>query len=158
MTLRIQWWGPFFDPNYSTYVTYYRQMSYYFKIRLFENLDKYRILFRQIRNFELFYWNKITYFKYFIRLPWFFKINCRIGIWRLPKVKSFYINCRILNFNAIDTKALVLQAATPSAISTILMAEAYKKHRELAAKVFFTTTIISTATIPIIFLIINYQT
>ena len=67
-----------------------------------------------------------------------------------------YIICRILNFEVIETTALVLQAGTPSAISTILLAEAYKKQRELAAKTLFATTIISTATIPFIFLIINY--
>ena len=66
-----------------------------------------------------------------------------------------YINCRLLNFNLINTTALVLQAATPSAISTILMAEAYKKQRDLAAKALFITTITSTATIPLIFLLIN---
>ena len=66
-----------------------------------------------------------------------------------------YVICRILNFEVIETTALVLQAGTPSAISTILLAEAYKKQRELAAKTLFTTTIISTATIPLIFFIIN---
>ena len=66
-----------------------------------------------------------------------------------------YINCRLLNFNLINTTALVLQAATPSAISTILMAEAYKKQRELAAKALFKTTIVSTASIPLLFLLIN---
>ena len=67
-----------------------------------------------------------------------------------------YSLCRILNFEVTETTALVLQAGTPSAISTILMAEAYKKQRELAAKALFKTTIISTATIPLLFLIINY--
>ena len=67
-----------------------------------------------------------------------------------------YVLCRVLNFEVIETTALVLQAGTPSAISTILMAEAYKKQRELAAKALFKTTIISTATIPLLFLIINY--
>ena len=66
-----------------------------------------------------------------------------------------YLICRILNFDVIETTALVLQAGTPSAISTILLAEAYKRQRELAAKALFTTTIISTATIPLLFLIIN---
>ena len=65
-----------------------------------------------------------------------------------------FLNCRLLNFNSIDTTALVLQAGTPSAISTILMAEAYKKQRELAAKALFITTITSAATIPAIFLLI----
>ncbi len=67
-----------------------------------------------------------------------------------------YILCRILNFQEIETTALVLQAGTPSAISTVLMAEAYREKRELASKALFVTTIISTATIPLLFLIINY--
>ena len=67
-----------------------------------------------------------------------------------------YILCRILNFEVKETTALVLQAGTPSAISTILMAEAYQKQRELAAKALFLTTITSIATIPLLFLIINY--
>ncbi len=67
-----------------------------------------------------------------------------------------YVICNIFNFEDLGTKALVLQAATPSAISTILLAEAYKQQRELAAKALFTTTILSTATIPIIFFLINY--
>ena len=66
-----------------------------------------------------------------------------------------YIVCRILNFQEIETTALVLQAGTPSAISTILLAEAYRKQRELAAKTLLKTTILSIATIPIIFLIIS---
>ena len=48
-----------------------------------------------------------------------------------------FVTCRILNFNSLDTSALVLQAGTPSAISTILMAEAYKTQRELAANSLF---------------------
>jgi len=68
-----------------------------------------------------------------------------------------YIICRIYNLNTIETAALVLQAGTPSAISTILMAEAYKKHRGLAAKALFTTTIVSTATIPLLYLLIIHQ-
>ena len=67
-----------------------------------------------------------------------------------------YFICRILNFQEIETSALVLQAGTPSAISTILLAEAYKQQRELAAKTLFKTTIVSIATIPLIFLFINY--
>ena len=66
-----------------------------------------------------------------------------------------YVICRILNFQSIGITALVLQAGTPSAISTILLAEAYKKQRDLAAKALFVTTIISIATIPIIFFIVN---
>ena len=66
-----------------------------------------------------------------------------------------YLICRIYNFGEIETTALVLQAGTPSAISTILLAEAYKKRRELAAKALFSTTVISTATIPLLFLLIS---
>ena len=69
-----------------------------------------------------------------------------------------YLICRLFNFQQIETTALVLQAATPTAISTILLAEAYKKQRELAAKALFTSTIISVVTVPIIFLFINYLT
>jgi len=67
-----------------------------------------------------------------------------------------YVLCRIVNLEVIEITALVLQAGTPSAISTILLAEAYKNQRDLAAKALFTTTIISTVTIPLIFLLINY--
>ena len=66
-----------------------------------------------------------------------------------------FVLCRILNFEGVETTALVLQAGTPSAISTILLAEAYKRKRELAAKALFTTTIVSTATIPLLFLLTN---
>ena len=67
-----------------------------------------------------------------------------------------YLICCLFNFQQIETTALVLQAATPTAISTILLAEAYNMYRELAATALFTSTIISVATIPIIFLFISY--
>ena len=67
-----------------------------------------------------------------------------------------YITCRILDYQQVETTALVLQAGTPSAISTILMAEAYKRERELAAKALFLSTIFSITTIPIIFLLTKY--
>ena len=84
-----------------------------------------------------------------------FKENIKYSLFlKLIILPSFvYVICRILNFQEIETSALVLQAGTPSAISTILLAEAYKKQRELAAKTLFATTIISTATIPLIFLL-----
>tara|TARA_Y100000589_G_C27144805_1_gene626329 strand:- start:83 stop:913 length:831 start_codon:yes stop_codon:yes gene_type:complete len=69
-----------------------------------------------------------------------------------------FIICQVLNFQLTDTTALVLQAGTPSAISTILLAEAYKIQREVAAKALVSTTIISIITIPLIFLIINTNT
>ena len=61
-----------------------------------------------------------------------------------------YIICEIMNMQKIEIAALVLQAGTPSAISTILLAEAYKTKRDLAAKNLFATTIISITTIPLI--------
>ena len=67
-----------------------------------------------------------------------------------------YLICCLFNFQQIETTALVLQAGTPTAISTILLAEAFNTHRELAARALFTSTIISVATIPIIFLFISY--
>ena len=67
-----------------------------------------------------------------------------------------FVFCKILNFDGTNTAALVLQAGTPSAISTILLAEAYKKQNDLAAKAFFTTTIFSMATIPFIFFLMSF--
>jgi len=77
-------------------------------------------------------------------------------ILKLLIMPSFiYILCKTLNYQQIETTALVLQAGTPSAISTILMAEAYKRNRDLAAKALFLTTIFSLVTIPIIFLLLR---
>ena len=56
----------------------------------------------------------------------------------------------IFNFEKIEVLAIVLQAGTPSAISTILMAEAYKTNQDLAGKTLFFTTICSIITIPLI--------
>tara|TARA_B100000212_G_scaffold329716_1_gene295240 strand:+ start:781 stop:1500 length:720 start_codon:yes stop_codon:yes gene_type:complete len=89
----------------------------------------------------------IFQFKEFVKYSLFLKLFI------LPVF--IYIVCQILNIKEMGTTALVLQAGTPSAISTILLAEAYKRNRELAAKTLFTTTIVSIATMPIIFLILN---
>ena len=61
-----------------------------------------------------------------------------------------YLVSKILNFNLDETSAIVLQAGTPSAVSTILMAEAYNTNQETAAKLLFITTLISIITIPIL--------
>ncbi len=61
-----------------------------------------------------------------------------------------FIVSRILGFNLNETSAVVLQAGTPSAVSTILMAEAYKTNQKIAAEILFTTTLISIITIPIL--------
>ena len=66
----------------------------------------------------------------------------------LPLIIFFISN--ILNFNSNETSAVVLQAGTPSAVSTILMAEAYKNKQEISAIILFTTTLISIFTIPIL--------
>ena len=87
-----------------------------------------------------------------------FKKNLKYSVFlKLFILPGFiYIVSRILNLQNLETTALVLQASTPSAISTILLAEAYKRQRDLAAKALFITTIISIVTIPAIFIIINY--
>ena len=86
-----------------------------------------------------------------------FKDNIKYSLFLKLFILPFfiYVSCKILNFEQTETIALVLQAGTPSAISTILLAEAYKKQNDLAAKSFFTTTIFSTATIPLIFFLMN---
>ncbi len=61
-----------------------------------------------------------------------------------------YLTTIFFKFEKIEVLALVLQAGTPSAISTILMAEAYKTNQDLAAKTLFLTTICSIITIPFI--------
>ena len=66
----------------------------------------------------------------------------------------FFVS-KSLNFDFSQTSAVVLQAGTPTAISTILMAEAYKINQELAAKILFITTLISIITIPILTFLIN---
>jgi len=58
--------------------------------------------------------------------------------------------CKYLNFNFYQSSALILQAATPTAISTILMAEAYGVKQKTASKILFTTTLISIITIPLL--------
>ena len=66
----------------------------------------------------------------------------------------FFVS-KSLNFDFYQTSAVVLQAGTPTAISTILMAEAYKINQEIAAKILFITTLISIITIPILTFLIN---
>ena len=67
-----------------------------------------------------------------------------------------FLICRILNFNLNQTSAVVLQASTPTAISTILMAEAYKINQKIAAKILFTSTLISIITIPFLTVMIRF--
>ena len=66
----------------------------------------------------------------------------------------FFVS-KILNFELNETSAVVLQAGTPSAVSTILMAEAYKTNQKIAATILFTTTLMSIITIPFLAFLLN---
>ena len=61
-----------------------------------------------------------------------------------------FLVCKSLNFNFYQSSAVILQAGTPTAISTILMAEAYGIKQQTASKILFTTTLISIITIPLL--------
>ena len=76
------------------------------------------------------------------------KYSIILKLFILPLI--IFIISKILGFNLNETSAVVLQAGTPSAVSTILMAEAYKTNQKIAAKILFTTTLISITTIPIL--------
>jgi len=66
-----------------------------------------------------------------------------------------FLICKFLNFNFYQSSAVILQAATPTAISTILMAEAYGVKQKIASKILFTTTLISIITIPLLKIFMN---
>ena len=66
-----------------------------------------------------------------------------------------FLISQILNFNFYQSSAVILQAATPTAISTILMAEAYRVKQKVASKILFTTTLISIITIPLLKIFMN---
>ena len=81
------------------------------------------------------------------------KYSIILKLFILPLI--IFIVSKILGFNLNETSAVVLQAGTPSAVSTILMAEAYKTNQKIASKILFTTTLISIITIPILVNLIN---
>ena len=91
----------------------------------------------------------------------FFNLNKGIKYSIILKLLIFplfiFIFSKILGFNLNETSAVVLQAGTPSAVSTILMAEAYKTNQKIAATILFTTTLISIITIPILANMINFS-
>ena len=66
-----------------------------------------------------------------------------------------FLISKLLNFDFYQSSAVILQAGTPTAISTILMAEAYDMKQKIASKILFTTTLISIATIPLLKISIN---
>ena len=84
----------------------------------------------------------------------FFNLNKGIKYSIILKLLIFplfiFVFSKILGFNLNETSAVVLQAGTPSAVSTILMAEAYKTNQKIAATILFTTTLISIITIPVL--------
>ena len=81
------------------------------------------------------------------------KYSIILKLFILPLI--IFLISKMLNFNLNETSAVVLQAATPSAVSTILMAEAYKINQSIAATILFTTTLISIITIPFITFLLN---
>ncbi|MDC2974958.1 AEC family transporter [Prochlorococcus sp. AH-736-K09] len=76
------------------------------------------------------------------------KFSILLKLFFLPLI--IFIVSKSLNFDFYQSSALILQAGTPTAISTILMAEAYSVKQQLASKILFTTTLISIITIPLL--------
>ena len=66
-----------------------------------------------------------------------------------------FLVCKFLNFNFYQSSAVILQGGTPTAISTILMAEAYVVKQKISSKILFTTTLISIITIPLLKMFMN---
>ena len=81
------------------------------------------------------------------------KFSILLKLFILPFI--IFLVCKFLNFNFYQSSAVILQAATPTAISTILMAEAYGVKQKIASKILFTTTLISIITIPLLKMFIN---
>ena len=76
------------------------------------------------------------------------KYSILLKLFILPFI--VFLLCKFLNFDFYQSSAVILQAGTPTAISTILMAEAYDIKQKIASKILFTTTIISIITIPLL--------
>ncbi len=89
----------------------------------------------------------------FLNLNQGIKYSIILKLFILPLI-IFFIS-KIMNFNLNETSAVVLQAGTPSAVSTILMAEAYKINQKIAARILFATTLFSIITIPILANLLN---
>ena len=81
------------------------------------------------------------------------KFSIILKLFILPFI--VFLICRFLNFEFYQSSAVILQAGTPTAISTILMAEAYDIKQKIASKIFFTTTLISLFTIPLLRILLN---
>ena len=61
-----------------------------------------------------------------------------------------------LNLSDLMCNALVLQAATPTAISVLLLAEAHGKEQQIAASLVTWSTLISLITVPFWFVVLQY--
>jgi len=81
------------------------------------------------------------------------KFSILLKLFILPFI--IFLTCKLLNFNFYQSSAVILQAGTPTAISTILMAEAYGVKQKIASKILFTTTLISIITIPLLKIFMN---
>ncbi len=81
------------------------------------------------------------------------KFSILLKLFILPFI--VFLISKFLNFDFYQSSAIVLQAGTPTAISTILMAEAYDVKQKIASKILFTTTLISIVTIPLLKILLN---
>ena len=81
------------------------------------------------------------------------KFSILLKLFILPFI--IFLVCKSLNFNFYQSSAVILQSATPTAISTILMAEAYGVKQQIASKILFITTLISIITIPLLKMFMN---
>tara|TARA_B100000886_G_scaffold259779_1_gene184674 strand:- start:79 stop:798 length:720 start_codon:yes stop_codon:yes gene_type:complete len=81
------------------------------------------------------------------------KYSILLKLFILPLV--VFLISKFLNFDFYQSSAIILQAGTPTAISTILMAEAYDVKQKIASKILFITTLISIVTIPLLKIFMN---
>ena len=81
------------------------------------------------------------------------KFSILLKLFILPFI--VFLISKFLSFDFYQSSAVILQAATPTAISTILMAEAYDVKQKIASKILFTTTLISIVTIPLLKILLN---
>ena len=81
------------------------------------------------------------------------KFSILLKLFILPFI--VFLISKLLNFDFYQSSAVILQAGTPTSISTILMAEAYDVRQKIASKILFTTTLISIFTIPLLKILLN---
>ncbi|MBO8232325.1 malate transporter [Prochlorococcus marinus str. MU1402] len=81
------------------------------------------------------------------------KYSILLKLFILPFI--VFVISKLLNFDFYQSSAVILQAGTPTAISTILMAEAYGLKQKIASKILFSSTLISIVTIPLLKILMN---